>query len=603
MAPQPSTLPAGLVDDDRRNRSRPGRLILVVEDDLLFARVLYDLAHELDFDCAIATSTEEAMALARELSPIGVLLDIELPDGSGLTLLDRLKHNPDTRHVPVHVISVTDNTKTALELGAVGYALKPVDREAIVGAIRKLEARFEHRLQRVLVVEDDAQLRESIRDLLQIDGVVIEGVGSAAEALERLSATSFDCVVLDLTLPDQSGYAILETMSASERYSFPPVVIYTGHAPSPEDEERLRRYSRSVIVKGARSPERLLDEVTLFLHQVESRLPPASQRMLRAARERDELFEGRTIMIVEDDVRNIFALSSVFESRGATVTIARNGREALTRIAEKRPDLVLMDVMMPEMDGLTATRELRKSSALRDLPVITLTAKAMPDDYMQSHRRRRQRLHGQADRRGQAGVALPRLDAPMTASQFQAAPDDVELEIDLLLEAIFRKYSYDFRHYARASMRRRTLSALGQFGMDSVSQMQHAVLRDPGLFTALLAHLTIPVSDMFRDPAYFVALREHALPILATYPSLKVWVAGCSTGEEAYSLAILLDETGLLKRTLIYATDINPGVAADGRAGRVWPRSHRRFHAQLPGGRRRALAVGLLHGGLLGGGV
>jgi CheY-like chemotaxis protein len=269
-------------------------------------------------------------------------------------------------------------------LGAVGYALKPVDREAIVGAIRKLEARFEHRLQRVLVVEDDPQLRESIRELLQIDGVVIEGVGSAAEALERLSATSFDCVVLDLTLPDQSGYAILETMSASERYSFPPVVIYTGHAPSPEDEERLRRYSRSVIVKGARSPERLLDEVTLFLHQVESRLPPASQRMLRAARERDELFEGRTIMIVEDDVRNIFALSSVFESRGATVTIARNGREALTRIAEKRPDLVLMDVMMPEMDGLTATRELRKSSALRDLPVITLTAKAMPDDYMLS---------------------------------------------------------------------------------------------------------------------------------------------------------------------------------------------------------------------------
>jgi chemotaxis protein methyltransferase CheR len=147
----------------------------------------------------------------------------------------------------------------------------------------------------------------------------------------------------------------------------------------------------------------------------------------------------------------------------------------------------------------------------------------------------------------------------MTASQFQTAPDDVELEIDLLLEAIFRKYSYDFRHYARASMRRRTLLALGQFGMDSVSQMQHAVLRDPGLFTALLAHLTIPVSDMFRDPAYFVALREHALPILATYPSLKVWVAGCSTGEEAYSLAILLDETGLLKRTLIYATDINPG--------------------------------------------
>ena len=383
-APQKSMLPAGAVADDRHDRRRPGRLILVVEDDALFARILYDLAHELDFDCVIATTTDEGMALARELVPTGILLDVELPDGSGLTLLDRLKHNPDTRHIPVHIISVSDNTQLALELGAVGYALKPVERDAVVGAIRKLEERFEHRLRRVLIVEDDPSLRASLKELLQLEGVVLEDVGTARDALDRLAASSFDCVVLDLNLPDGSGFEILETMSASEQYSFPPVIIYTGQTPSEEDEQRLRRYSRSVIVKGARSPERLLDEVTLFLHQVESRLPPAAQRLLRTARERDEVFEGKTILVVEDDVRNIFALSSVFEPRGAKVSIARNGREALEKLRDERPDLVLMDIMMPEMDGLTATRELRKDPALRDLPVITLTAKAMRDDYEQS---------------------------------------------------------------------------------------------------------------------------------------------------------------------------------------------------------------------------
>jgi signal transduction histidine kinase/CheY-like chemotaxis protein len=377
-------MPEGAVPDDRNRRTRPERLILVIEDDVAFAHVLYDLAHELDFDCAIATTTEEGMTLARALLPTGILLDMELPDGSGLALLDRLKHNPDTRHVPVHVLSVADHTQQALELGAVGYALKPMAREGIAEAIRKIGAEVERRVRRVLVVEDDPGLRESIRTLLQMDGVEVEGVGTASDALGRLSSSSFDCVVLDLTLPDASGREVLETMSASERYSFPPVIIYTGRAPDPEEEARLRRYSRSVIVKGARSPERLLDEVTLFLHQVESRLPPESQRLLRAARERDTVFDGRTILVVEDDVRNIFALTSVFEPRGAKVRVARNGREAIEAVRAERPDLVLMDVMMPEMDGLEATRELRRHPDYRDLPIVILTAKAMPDDYRES---------------------------------------------------------------------------------------------------------------------------------------------------------------------------------------------------------------------------
>jgi signal transduction histidine kinase/CheY-like chemotaxis protein len=377
--PAPASAPA--FPDDRQRRRHPGRLILVIEDDPAFARLLYDLAHELEFDCVVAMTNDEGMALAREYSPNGILLDINLPDGSGLALLDRLKRNTDTRHIPVHIVSGTDNSQTALALGAVGYALKPVPREELVKAIHKLEEQLAQRVRRVLVVEDDDRLRASMTDLLTLDGVQIDPVGTAREALERLESQSFDCVVLDLNLPDANGYDVLEAISRNERYSFPPIIIYTGRSVSREEEERLRRFSKSVIIKGARSPERLLDEVTLFLHQVESKLPADSQRLLRAARERDQFFDGKTILLVEDDVRNVFALTSVFEPRGATVLVARNGREGILQVNARRPDLVLMDIMMPEMDGLSAIREIRQDHELRALPIIALTAKAMRDDY------------------------------------------------------------------------------------------------------------------------------------------------------------------------------------------------------------------------------
>jgi CheY-like chemotaxis protein len=209
-------------------------------------------------------------------------------------------------------------------------------------------------------------------------------VATAADAMAQLEHATFDCMVLDLTLPDRTGYELLEEVAAKERYSFPPVIVYTGRSISREEERQLQRFSSSIIIKGARSPERLLDEVTLFLHQVESELPPDRQRMLRDARQRDAAFEGRRVLVVEDDVRNIYALTSVLERRGATVDIARNGREALdVLVASPSFDLVLMDVMMPEMDGLEATREIRKRPALAKLPIIALTAKAMPDDREQ----------------------------------------------------------------------------------------------------------------------------------------------------------------------------------------------------------------------------
>jgi signal transduction histidine kinase/DNA-binding response OmpR family regulator len=391
-APPPSTHPPSppaafngapalpRIDDDRARRRHGDRLILAVEDDAAFAQALLDLIHERDFDGVVAGTAAEAIELARELQPSGVLLDVMLPDASGLSVLERLKRDPATRHIPVHMVSALDRAHAALEMGAVGHLLKPATREGLGEAIGQIERRLRRNVRRLLIVEDDAALRENLRLLLGDAGVEITGVGTLADAKAALAELSFDCMVTDLALPDGSGYDLLEHMAAREHVAFPPVIIYTGRALTRDEEQRLRRYSRSIIVKGARSPERLLDEVTLFLHSVESALPPERQRMLRQARQRDAVLDGRRLLLAEDDVRNIFALTSVFEPLGARLEVARNGREALERLEGGDIDLVLMDVMMPEMDGLTAMRRIRERAEWRDLPVIALTAKAMPDD-------------------------------------------------------------------------------------------------------------------------------------------------------------------------------------------------------------------------------
>lgn len=368
------------VADDRGRRQRAGRLILAVEDDATFAEALVALAHELDFDCVVAGTAEEALTLASELRPNGILLDIGLPDVSGLSVLERLKRNPDTRHIPVHVVSAMDRSQVARELGAIGFAIKPTTRERLVTAIEQLEQTSQRDVRRLLIVEDDSELRHNLELLLGREQLQIVAVGTLAGALEQLSTVTFDCMVMDLSLPDGSGYDLLEHMAGNDDVGFPPVIVYTGRALSREEEQRLRRYSKSIIIKGARSPERLLDEVTLFLHSVEASLPSDQQRLLREARRRDTVLDGRTVLLAEDDVRNIFALSSVLEPLGVTLEIARNGQEAVDRLAEREVDLVLMDIMMPEKDGLAAMREIRAQRHLQDLPIIALTAKAMPDD-------------------------------------------------------------------------------------------------------------------------------------------------------------------------------------------------------------------------------
>jgi CheY-like chemotaxis protein/CHASE3 domain sensor protein len=382
----PVELAKPLVEDDRSHLAADSRTILIVEDDLRFAAILRDLARELGFLCVATHTGGDALTAAQRFKVHAIILDMNLPDRSGLEVLNELKRNPATRHIPVHVVSVADFSQKALSLGAVGYALKPVKREQLMTAFERIEAKLRQGVRRVLVVEDDQRQRDSIRQLLSSEGVEISDVATATEALERLKQTTFDCLVLDLSLPDLSGYEMLQRMAETDEVSFPPVIVYTGRSLTRDEEQRLRRFSRSIIIKDVRSPERLLDEVTLFLHQVESKLPPERQRMLREARDRESAFEGRRILIVEDDVRNIFALSKVLEPRGAKVEIARNGREALEVLgrssvaAGTNIDLVLMDIMMPEMDGLTAMREIRKRPEWQKLPIIALTAKAMKDD-------------------------------------------------------------------------------------------------------------------------------------------------------------------------------------------------------------------------------
>jgi len=385
-APPVRTRSNPVAEDDREHLSGDTRVILIVEDDPVFARILCDIAHELGFQCLIAGTADEGALMARQYVPNAVILDMNLPDHTGLSVLDRIKRDVRTRHIPVHVVSVDDDSQAALSSGAIGYLFKPVKRDALIDMLEGLEARMSQRLRRVLVVEDDAQQADSVRQLLGSRDVETVTAHSAAQCFELLGQETFDCMVLDLNLPDASGLDLLDRLSADEAVGFPPVIVYTGRDLAQDEEMRLRRYSKSIIVKGAKSPERLLDEVTLFLHQVVSDLPEPQQALIAKSLGRDAALDGRNILVVEDDIRNVYALTSIFEPHGTNVRIARNGKEALQALDEAARglappvDMVLMDVMMPEMDGLTATREIRLKPWGKQLPIITLTAKAMTRD-------------------------------------------------------------------------------------------------------------------------------------------------------------------------------------------------------------------------------
>ena len=332
----------------------------------------------------MAHSAEDGYALANQFVPHAILLDMGLPDQSGLSVLQKFKESPQTRHIPVHVISGMDRSAAALQMGAIGYAVKPTTREQLKDVFKKLEDRLMQKVKRVLLVKDDDLQRQSMTHLIADDDVEITAVATGTEALACLANTIFDCMIIDLKLPDIQGSELLRRMSTEDIRLFPPVIVYTGRNLTRDEKADLLKYSRSIIIKGERSPERLLDEVTLFLHRVESELSAERQTMLKTARIRDRVFDGRKVLLVNDDVRNIFALTSALEQKGVQVVIGRNGFEAISKLdGVEGIDLVLMDIMMPGMDGLEATRRIRKDPRFKKLPIIAVTAKAMKDDLEQ----------------------------------------------------------------------------------------------------------------------------------------------------------------------------------------------------------------------------
>ena len=370
-------LPAESLQDDRERIAAGDSVILIVEDDPAFARILADMVRQKGHRMLHAPHGEAGLELARRYHPVGILLDVMLPGMDGWMVIERLKADPATRHIPVHFLTATDDASRGRELGAVGFLTKPVTRESINEAFERLLHFAKGRTRHVLVIDDDAPARNAVHDLLSLDDdVAVDEAGSGEEALEKIAGTGYDCIVLDLTLPGMSGIDLLEKLATGG--SIPPVVVYSGRELSREENLRIRQYTDSIVIKGARSPERLLDEVSLFLHSI--RDTPHAHDSPGPTPSHDGLRDHH-VLLVDDDMRNLFALSKVLRDWGMRVNMAQDGQKALQALAEHPTiELVLMDIMMPGMDGYEATRAIRAQPGLANLPIIALTAKAMRGD-------------------------------------------------------------------------------------------------------------------------------------------------------------------------------------------------------------------------------
>ncbi|WP_373528295.1 response regulator [Nostoc sp.] len=369
------------VADDRETIQASDRILLVIEDDDKFARILLDMARQQGFKTIVALQSKQGLALAQQFEPDAIMLDIHMPEMDGWTVLDRLKHNPDTRHIPVHILSVDEKQQRGLQLGAITYLQKPVSPEALTQVLADIKGFIERQIKNLLVVEDDPVQAQSIIELIGNGDVQSTAVGTGAEALLVLRSHHFDCMVLDLGLPDMSGFALIEQIKQEPSLWKLPIIIYTGKELSRQEETQLRGLAETIIIKNVRSPERLLDETALFLHRVQANLPPPKRQMLEQLHQSDPVLANRKILIVDDDLRNIFAITSFLESYQMQVLFAENGRDGIDQL-QANPDIniVLMDIMMPEMDGYETTRAIRLQQEFRSLPIIALTAKAMPGD-------------------------------------------------------------------------------------------------------------------------------------------------------------------------------------------------------------------------------
>ena len=571
IAVDESLLAENDVEDDRHDLQPGDRVVLIVENDLTFASILSDLAHEKGFKCLAAIRGDVGLAMAKRYRPDAITLDIDLPGLDGWTVLDRLKHDPETRHIPVHIISMLEEgAQRGLRLGAMAYLAKPVEREALATAFGSIHGFIDRKVKNLLIVEDNDVERRSIVELIGNGDVKTTAVATGEEALAALESQAFDCLVLDLGLDEMSGFELLERMKASPQLSHIPVIVYTGRDLSKKQETELRRLAETIIIKDVKSPDRLLDETALFLHRVESSLPAEKRKMLEQVHQRDPALSGRRALIVDDDIRNIFALTSVLEQHDVEVVYAENGKDGLKMLEEhagyrRRPD-GRDDAGNGRLRGDAA-----HPSRCRAFKLAADHRAHREGDERRSrevHRGGRVRLHHQAGRHRSTALAAAGMALPLKRRPAGPEPESVEaLELELLLEAVFRQYGYDFREYARTSMRRRIASILKREELQTISALQDRILHDPATWERFLQGISVSVSAIFRDPHFFQAFRRHAVPVLRTYPFIRIWQAGCSLGEEAYSLAILLQEEGLYDRSLIYATDINEATLRPG-AGR-----------------------------------
>ncbi len=368
-------------NDDRNNIFEKDRVVLIIEDDEKFASVLLSLAHDHKFKALIAPNGEQGLYLADYHLPKAIILDIGLPGMNGYEVMEKLKLNPKTRHIPVHFMSASDRNINALKMGAIGFLTKPVLKEEIDKVFDKIELLISKPIRRLLVVEDEAITRKSIINLLKGDNIEITDVPSGQSAIDLLEKETYDCMILDLGLQDMTGFELLDIINEKHLSPNLPIVIYTGRELTKDETDLLQKHSQSIILKGAHSFERLLAETTLFLHQVESKLPREKKEMIEPFHGKENVLEGKTILVVDDDMRNVFAISSLLENHRAQVVIGKNGREGIEKLkANKHIDLILMDIMMPEMDGYEAMREIRKLKEYKKMPIIALTAKAMKED-------------------------------------------------------------------------------------------------------------------------------------------------------------------------------------------------------------------------------
>lgn len=368
------------INDDTDNIDDGDEVILIIEDDPNFAKILYKHCHSRGFKCIASPTGEYGFKLAASIIPSAIILDIKLPGIDGWRVLDILKENPSTRHIPVHIMSGDEETITASSKGAIGYLTKPIKKQELEGAFGKIETFINKKTGKLLLVEDDENLRKSIKILIGDKNVEITDAPSGNDALELLSHNTYDCMILDLGLSDMTGFELIEKINTTHTNK-PPIIIYTGKDLSKEENEMLQKYAESIIIKGVKSEERLLDETSLFMHRVISEMPDKQQSLIKKIHNSDNVFKDKKVLIVDDDMRNIFALTKVLKTNKLLVERAENGKAAL-EIVKNNPvfDAILMDIMMPEMDGYTAIQEIRKLPKQKNVPIIALTAKAMKED-------------------------------------------------------------------------------------------------------------------------------------------------------------------------------------------------------------------------------